>query len=373
MRNRRLICLLLIIQLLVTLPLFEASAYEPSTLRPGMKGEAVAKMQEALITLKYLKGPADGIFGTKTENAVRKFQRDNGLKVDGLAGTKTLTLLYKKAAEAEAAASSSSSSGSSSGSSSSGVFSGNYSTLKQGMKGTRVKILQRALKTLKYYKKTVDGKFGSATKKAVRSFQKAADLKVDGKAGKKTLKAIEKALASGGTSSSGSASSGSSSGDESDTQSSGNTANIPSIGSVKLLHWFNDIKPRLKNGQYLKLVDPATGLTWTLRLYSLGRHADAEPLTAQDTANMVEAFGGQNTWNQKAVYVKLPDGTWTIGSTHDMPHMSGSISNNNFNGHLCVHFLRDMSECQQNDPKYGVANQKTIRAFWKELTGITVE
>ena len=219
------------------------------------------------------------------------------------------------------------------------------------MKGTRVKILQRALKTLKYYKKTVDGKFGSATKKAVRSFQKAADLKVDGKAGKKTLKAIEKALASGGTSSSGSASSGSSSGDESDTQSSGNTANIPSIGSVSCCCWFNDIKPRLKNGQYLKLVDPATGLTWTLRLYSLGRHADAEPLTERDTANMVEAFGGQKHLGSKAVYVKPPDRTWTIGSTHDMPHMSGSISNNNFNGHLCVHFLRDMSRCQQNDPK----------------------
>ena len=62
-------------------------------------------------------------------------------------------------------------------------------------------------------------------------------------------------------------------------------------------------------------------------------------------------------------------GTWTIGATHDMPHMSGTISTNNFDGHLCVHFLRTMSEAEEKDPKYGVANQNTIRAFWKQLTG----
>ena len=239
------------------------------------------------------------------------------------------------------------------------------------MKGSRVKVLQKALKQLKYYSGTVDGKFGSKTKKAVKAFQKAKKLTVDGKAGKKTLKAIEKALDSASSSNS-STDNSTSTGEDQDTGNN-NTAAIPSIGSLKLLHWFNDIKPTLKNGQYLLLVDPTTKLSWTLRLYSLGRHADAEPLTAEDTANMVQAFGGKNTWNQQAVYVKLPNGTWTIGSTHDMPHMSGSISNNNFNGHLCVHFLRDMSECQKNDPKYGVANQKTIREFWKSLTGITVE
>lgn len=363
MKNRRLICILLIIQLIVSLPLIQAQAAEYTTLRNGMRGEEVARMQQALIDLGYLKGPADGIFGNKTENAVRKFQKTNGLKVDGIAGKNTLTLLYKKQAEAAAASSSSSSS--------SGLFSGNYSTMKQGMTGKRVKILQKALKTLKYYTGSVDGKFGKGTKKAVKAFQKAKKLTVDGKAGKKTLKAIEKAIQA--NASAGNTSNPDPSGSDQQNQENATPASIPAVGSVKLLHWFNDIKPNLKNGEYLQLVDPGTGLTWTLRVYSRGRHADAEPLTAQDTANMVQAFGGKNTWSQQAVYVKLPNGTWTIGSTHDMPHMSGSISDNNFNGHLCVHFLRDMSECRANDPNYGVANQETIRAFWKKLTGITVE
>ena len=84
---------------------------------------------------------------------------------------------------------------------------------------------------------------------------------------------------------------------------------------------------------------------------------------------MLKAFGGENTWNQKGVYVKLPSGVWTVGSTHDMPHMTGNVKDNDFNGHLCVHFLRDMSEAEKNDPNYGVSNQKTIRALWKSLTG----
>ena len=145
-----------------------------------------------------------------------------------------------------------------------------------------------------------------------------------------------------------------------------------SVGKIQLLHWFREVKPSLKSGQALLVYEPTTKISWNLKVYSLGRHADCEPLTKADTENMVKAFGGENTWNQKAVYVRLPDGQWTLASTHDMPHMSGTISDNGFNGHLCVHFLRDMDECEQNDPKYGVANQETIRAAWKALTGETV-
>ena len=52
-----------------------------------------------------------------------------------------------------------------------------------------------------------------------------------------------------------------------------------------------------------------------------------------------------------------------------MPHQSGSIKDNGFNGHLCVHFLRNMEEAETNDPNYGVSNQKTIRELWKKISG----
>ena len=51
-------------------------------------------MQEALIALGYLDGKADGDFGSGTQNAVIQFQAVNGLSADGIAGSKTLTLLY---------------------------------------------------------------------------------------------------------------------------------------------------------------------------------------------------------------------------------------------------------------------------------------
>lgn len=54
--------------------------------------------------------------------------------------------------------------------------------------------VQQSLQTLGYYKGNVTGKLDAATKAAVRNFQKDHGLKVDGKPGKKTRKAIEKAL-----------------------------------------------------------------------------------------------------------------------------------------------------------------------------------
>ena len=61
------------------------------TLRQGCSGAEVKALQRALIELGYgTVGTADGIFGPKTEKAVRQFQEEHGLAVDGIAGEKTL-------------------------------------------------------------------------------------------------------------------------------------------------------------------------------------------------------------------------------------------------------------------------------------------
>lgn len=65
-----------------------------TTLKKGTNGPSVVKMQEALILLGYLDGMADGDFGSGTQRAVIQFQAVNGLSADGIAGTKTLSLLY---------------------------------------------------------------------------------------------------------------------------------------------------------------------------------------------------------------------------------------------------------------------------------------
>ncbi len=62
-------------------------------LKKGAKGVQVKKLQEDLIKLGYGKYMqpygADGSFGAATENAVKAFQKDNKLSVDGVAGPKT--------------------------------------------------------------------------------------------------------------------------------------------------------------------------------------------------------------------------------------------------------------------------------------------
>jgi hypothetical protein len=58
---------------------------------------------------------------------------------------------------------------------------------------------------------------------------------------------------------------------------------------------------------------------------------------------------------------------------HNFPHLSGAVSDNGFNGHLCVHFLRDLDETKRTDPNYGMFNQERIRATWKSMTGEVVD
>ena len=61
------------------------------TLRKGSKGEYVTLLQTKLIQNGYDLSPygADGAFGNKTLEAVKQYQRDHGLSVDGVVGAKT--------------------------------------------------------------------------------------------------------------------------------------------------------------------------------------------------------------------------------------------------------------------------------------------
>jgi cell wall-associated NlpC family hydrolase len=59
------------------------------TLRRGSSGESVRFLQTKLKQLGYDPGPIDGIFGPGTERAVKNFQADQGLMVDGIVGKQT--------------------------------------------------------------------------------------------------------------------------------------------------------------------------------------------------------------------------------------------------------------------------------------------
>ena len=182
MFRNRLLAFLLILILSVSI-IAPALAYDDGTLFNGCSGEEVKAMQQALIDLGYLEGKADGKFGDKTEEAVKAFQRKNGLTSDGLAGKKTRSML-------ETARKGSNSTPVTGKAAKAPVYS--EGTLFNGCSGEEVRVMQEALIELGYLEGKADGKFGNQTEKAVRTFQRKNGLTSDGLAGKKTRSLLER-------------------------------------------------------------------------------------------------------------------------------------------------------------------------------------
>lgn len=67
-----------------------------ANLKVGSSGKDVEKLQQALIKAGYNVGNtgADGVYGSKTAAAVKQYQKDHGLSVDGIAGNNTMGSLY---------------------------------------------------------------------------------------------------------------------------------------------------------------------------------------------------------------------------------------------------------------------------------------
>ena len=66
----------------------EADMSDP-TIRRGSTGNPVRRAQKRLTLGGYDTGGVDGVFGANTEAAVRRFQGDRGLTVDGIVGPRT--------------------------------------------------------------------------------------------------------------------------------------------------------------------------------------------------------------------------------------------------------------------------------------------
>ena len=148
-----------------------------TSLKVGSTGAEVRKMQNRLKELGYLKGSADGDFGAATEAAVKSFQAQNGLAVDGKAGTATLNKLYSANAKKAPA----------NVTNTPQPTATPFTSFKHGDTGAEIKRMQTRLKELGYLNGKADGDFGDATEAAVRYFQQRNNLTVDGKAGQKTL------------------------------------------------------------------------------------------------------------------------------------------------------------------------------------------
>ncbi|AKG20661.1 peptidoglycan-binding domain-containing protein [Calothrix sp. 336/3] len=137
-------------------------------LKQGSQGEVVKELQGLLLSYGAFvihngqgncvfpgKEVVDGVFGAKTTAAVKVFQGRVFQTQDGIVGDKVWRSLFKGAPV-------------------------DMVILKKGAKGELVKKVQERLAIAGYYNYILEGDFGSRTEAAVKEFQKAVGLPVDG-------------------------------------------------------------------------------------------------------------------------------------------------------------------------------------------------
>ena len=142
------------------------SSYPGAVIGMGARGEDVVKVQRRLMDLGYeVSGGADGQYGSGARNAVRAFQKDHGLDIDGDVGEKTWYALFPKQQTT--------------------IEYPNY-LISMGMSDANVKMIQKRLSDLGFSIGNIDGIFGEKTKNAVMEFQRMRGLDADGIVGEKT-------------------------------------------------------------------------------------------------------------------------------------------------------------------------------------------
>ena len=341
-------------------PIVVATAYPTlQTLKTGSRGELVSALQTRLQALGYYTGAIDGEYGSATAEAVKKFQKANGLTADGVAGSQTLEKLYVSGTAVSAATATPKPTATPAPSAAATtVVTINAKLLQRGDSGSAVKALQQRLVQLGYLA-SADGIYGSKTVNAVAAFQKNNGLTADGVAGTMTLNRLSSSAAVPATGIAGLPST------NTNNTSSNTSFTAPAASQVQYANWYNVIRPIARSMPDVVIYDPETGLHFNLHMFSFGKHADSETPTAADTA-ILNQMVGVNTWTPKYVWVIFPDGQVYIGSIHSHGHEVDHTPNNNLEGHICLHFPRVMSEAEETGP-YAVSHQNEINWGW-ELT-----
>ena len=145
------------------------------TLRPGDKGDYVKEAQQKLTAAGFYTGEINGKMDDATVAAVKAYQESQGIEADGKVGPYTWGKLL----------------GLSEASLPEVVVPEVRTVLRPGDEGDDVKHVQERLAHYGFYTGTADGVYGNATLAAVKAFQAANGLAVDGKAGPATIAKLD--------------------------------------------------------------------------------------------------------------------------------------------------------------------------------------
>jgi len=144
-------------------PFVERNLSNFPTIRLNSSGNFVSILQYILNSYGY-DLTVDGKFGTRTQNAVINFQRNNNLTQDGIVGRNTWNKLLN--------------------------INPTETVLRYGSRNSAVLFLQRLLLSYLYPITNLDGIYGPETERAVRAFQTENGLVADGIVGRNTWNAL---------------------------------------------------------------------------------------------------------------------------------------------------------------------------------------
>ena len=317
----------------------------PGIMRIGDETSDVLKLQRALDILGYYNGELDGKYGNGTAEAVKKYQKDNDLDADGYAGKATVTSIFGSCSsrslttQPEPGSSTSTANSKYKTVSSIAAIGSAPAKCEMGDSGADVVKIQQALEYLGYYEGAIDGDYGKATVAAVKAFQSKRGMKADGIAGESTIRVIFGESAASSSSS--------------------------SKYKTEVLDWYKDNVTKVipKNARFT-VKDVATGKTFQMVRWSGGDHMDAEPYRDEDTATIKSIYGGSFSWRRRAILI-LYNGHVYAASMNGMPHGTTTISSNDFDGHLCIHFKNSKTHGSDKvDPDHQNAVEKASKATW---------
>lgn len=231
-----------------------------------------------------------------------------------------------------------------------------YKTLKRGSKGTAVKEMVAELKKQGFFTGAITDSFTSAVETAVKNFQKANSLTVDGIAGPNTLHKLFGTVPPG----------------------QGGTGNLDfTFYPAEKIDWFTGgIQTLWAKGANYKVYDVKTGIVWWAHRWSGGFHADVEPLTAADTARFCRMYGvssadkinDRDHWYRRPSLVTIGNRTFAC-SLYGVPHNypdGDTISTNNMKGQVCIHFTNSKTHTgNQVDTNH----QEAIQYAWEKAPG----
>jgi len=163
-------------------------------LEKGDQGPSIKHLQQKLKTAGFYQAPITQVYDARTEDAVRRFQDAAGLDASGIAGSRTLQKLESwdhTSTEDDhydprrfSTVSYETKKPSADNSVTNNRHNSNF--LKKGDEGSNVRALQEKLRVAGFYYGNSNGIFGPITEEAVKQFQEAYNLDVDGVVGPAT-------------------------------------------------------------------------------------------------------------------------------------------------------------------------------------------